>query len=109
MTYRGQVLGINRYGIGRMRTSALMLASFEKTTDLVFDAAAHNKSDPVSGVSECIILGSNVKLGTGLFKVLHDFGGRQSFPQSSAQSASLSSTQVPVAGAVKRTAGDVTA
>merc|ERR1719343_1774012 len=77
MTYRGAVLGINRYGISRMRTSCLMLASFEKTTDLVFDAAAHEKIDPVKGVSECIILGSNIRLGTGLFKVLYDFGGKQ--------------------------------
>merc|ERR1719189_1657436 len=53
MTYRGAVLGINRYGISRMRTSCLMLASFEKTTDLVFDAAVHEKVDPVKGVSEC--------------------------------------------------------
>lgn len=76
MTYRGAVLGINRYGISRMRTSALMLASFERTTDLVFDAAAHNRNDPVTGVSECIIMGSTVNLGTGLFKLLHDFGGK---------------------------------
>jgi len=36
MTYRGMVLGINRFGISRIRTSALMLASFEppQTTSL---------------------------------------------------------------------------
>merc|ERR1719313_2554038 len=76
MTYRGQVLGINRYGISKMRASTLMLASFERTTDHIFDAAVHHKSDPVKGVSECIILGSNVNLGTGLFKLMYDFGGR---------------------------------
>ncbi|CAE8584244.1 unnamed protein product [Polarella glacialis] len=76
MTYRGMVLGINRFGISRMRTSALMLASFERTTDLVFDAAAKHRNDPVEGVSECIIMGASIKLGTGLFKLLHDFGGR---------------------------------
>merc|ERR1712004_524236 len=75
MTYRGMVLGINRFGIARMRTSALMLASFERTADLVFDAAVHQKLDPVKGVSECIIMGSTINLGTGLFKVLYDFGG----------------------------------
>eukprot|EP00928_Gymnodinium_smaydae_P100690 TRINITY_DN993_c0_g2_i1.p1 TRINITY_DN993_c0_g2~~TRINITY_DN993_c0_g2_i1.p1 ORF type:complete len:1510 (+),score=350.71 TRINITY_DN993_c0_g2_i1:415-4944(+) len=80
MTYRGQVLGINRYGIARMRTSALMLASFERTNDHIFDAAAHRRSDPVTGVSECIILGSTVNLGTGLFKILNDFGGRKTPP-----------------------------
>eukprot|EP00930_Biecheleria_cincta_P058344 TRINITY_DN44185_c0_g1_i1.p1 TRINITY_DN44185_c0_g1~~TRINITY_DN44185_c0_g1_i1.p1 ORF type:complete len:908 (-),score=185.96 TRINITY_DN44185_c0_g1_i1:345-2885(-) len=80
MTYRGAVLGINRFGISRMRTSALMLASFERTTDLVFDAAARHRHDPVKGVSECIIMGSSINLGTGLFKLLHDFGGRQVGP-----------------------------
>lgn len=76
MTYRGAVLGINRYGISRMRSSALMLASFERTNDHIFDAAAHQRSDPVTGVSECIILGSTVNLGTGLFKLLYDPGVR---------------------------------
>jgi DNA-directed RNA polymerase III subunit RPC1 len=85
MTYRGQVLGINRYGISRMRASTLMLASFERTTDHIFDAAVHHRSDPVSGVSECIILGSGIKLGTGLFKLLYDYGGKQT-TQSSGQS-----------------------
>merc|ERR1712194_423248 len=86
MTYRGMVLGINRYGISRMRTSTLMLASFERTTDLIFDAAAHQQVDPVTGVSECIILGSSIKLGTGLFKVLYDYGGKKSEPVTSSAS-----------------------
>merc|ERR1711998_590281 len=85
MTYRGQVLGINRFGISRMRASTLMLASFERTTDHIFDAAVHHRSDPVMGVSECIILGSSVNLGTGLFKLLYDYGGRQ--PPSAAAAA----------------------
>ena len=38
MTYRGAVLGINRYGIARMRASTMMLASFERTTEHIFDA-----------------------------------------------------------------------
>merc|ERR1719183_1332396 len=77
MTYRGAVLGINRYGISKMRASTMMLASFERTTEHIFDAAVHQRSDPVAGVSECIILGSTVNLGTGLFKLLYDPGTRQ--------------------------------
>jgi len=80
MTYRGQVLGINRYGISRMQTSTLMLASFERTNDFIFDAAVHQKRDNIKGVSECVILGSNINLGTGLFKILYDFGGRKTTP-----------------------------
>jgi DNA-directed RNA polymerase III subunit RPC1 len=48
-----------------------MLASFEKTSDHLFDAAVHNRLDSVEGVSESIIMGNPVQLGTGLFKLLY--------------------------------------
>ena len=70
MTYRGQVLGITRFGIAKMKDSVLMLASFEKTTDHLFDAARYAKQDDIDGVSECIIMGSPMPVGTGLFKVV---------------------------------------
>ncbi len=41
-----------------MKDSVLMLASFEKTTDHLFDAAAFGKNDSISGVSESIIMGN---------------------------------------------------
>ena len=47
-----------------------MLASFEKTTDHLFDAARYAKQDDIDGVSECIIMGSPMPVGTGLFKVI---------------------------------------
>lgn len=46
-----------------------MLASFEKTPDHLFDAAVHARSDPCHGVSESIIVGTPIPLGTGLFKL----------------------------------------
>ena len=36
-----QVLGITRFGIAKLKESVLMLASFEKTVDILFDGAAH--------------------------------------------------------------------
>jgi NifU-like protein involved in Fe-S cluster formation len=42
MTYRGEVLGITRHGIAKMKDSVIMLASFERTNDILFDAAAHS-------------------------------------------------------------------
>eukprot|EP00605_Chrysophyceae_sp_TOSAG23-4_P000493 GSChrysophyteH1.ASY1.ANO1.553.1 assembled CDS len=54
-----------------MRESVLMLASFEKTTDHLFDAAVHAREDSIVGVSECIIMGVPIPIGTGLFKLLH--------------------------------------
>ena len=80
MTARGLVLGIQRHGIAKMKSSVLMLASFEKTADVLFDAAAHARVDKINGVSECIILGVPIPLGTGAFKLLND-------PTSSASSA----------------------
>jgi hypothetical protein len=46
--------------------SVLHLASFEKTTDHLFDAAVHGRSDEIVGVSECIIMGTPIPIGTGL-------------------------------------------
>jgi len=53
-----------------MKDSVLMLASFERTTDFLFDAAVNTAKEPVLGVSECIIMGTNVPVGTGIFCLL---------------------------------------
>jgi len=66
MTFKGEVLGITRFGVSKMRESVLMLASFEKTTDHLFDAAVHGRTDAIVGVTECIIMGMEVPVGTGL-------------------------------------------
>ncbi|XP_013420118.1 DNA-directed RNA polymerase III subunit RPC1 isoform X2 [Lingula anatina] len=71
MTFKGEVLGITRFGLAKMKESVLMLASFEKTTDHLFEASYHGESDAICGVSECIIMGIPMTIGTGLFKLLH--------------------------------------
>ena len=70
MTYRGEVLGITRFGIAKMKDSVLMLASFERTTDHLFDAARYCKTDEIDGVSECIIMGIPMPVGTGAMRIL---------------------------------------
>ncbi|PTD02889.1 hypothetical protein HYE67_010637 [Fusarium culmorum] len=60
MTYKGEVLGITRFGLSKMRDSVLQLASFEKTPDHLFEAAAGMKTDQIEGVSECIIMGQTM-------------------------------------------------
>ena len=70
MTFKGEILGITRNGIAKMRDSVLMLASFEKTTDHLFDASFFGKKDKVEGVSECIIMGIPIEIGSGSFKVV---------------------------------------
>ena len=69
MTYKGEVLGITRFGLSKMRDSVLQLASFEKTADHLFDAGGMGRSDLIEGVSECIIMGKTVSLGTGAMEV----------------------------------------
>ena len=64
-------LGITRFGVAKMKQSVLMLASFEKTESHLFEAAIRGHSDAIAGVSECIILGVPMPIGTGLFHVMH--------------------------------------
>lgn len=70
-SYQGEVLGITRFGIAKMKDSVLMLASFEKTTDHLFEASLYSKRDSIEGVSEKIIMGIPMSIGTGLFKLIH--------------------------------------
>ncbi|KAI0017700.1 DNA-directed RNA polymerase III subunit RPC1 [Xylariomycetidae sp. FL0641] len=74
MTYKGEILGITRFGLSKMRDSVLQLASFEKTPDHLFDAAAGMKNDPIEGVSEKIIMGETMSVGTGAFQVVRRLG-----------------------------------
>ncbi|XVE59161.1 hypothetical protein DITRI_Ditri05aG0023300 [Diplodiscus trichospermus] len=70
MTFRGEVLGITRFGIQKMDKSVLMLASFEKTGDHLFNASVNGRDDRIEGVTECIIMGIPMQIGTGMLKVI---------------------------------------
>jgi DNA-directed RNA polymerase III subunit RPC1 len=72
MTYKGEVLGITRFGLAKMRDSVLQLASFEKTADHVFDAGIAGKADKIEGVSECVIVGKTMGVGTGSVDVVRN-------------------------------------
>ena len=65
------MLGITRFGIAKMKDSVLMLASFEKTTEHLFEAALHGRVDNIDGVSESIIMGCPMPSGTGIFRLQH--------------------------------------
>ncbi|XP_058109982.1 DNA-directed RNA polymerase III subunit 1 isoform X4 [Magnolia sinica] len=69
MTFKGQVLGITNAGIAKMKDSVLMLASFEKTGEHLFNASIRGRIDQIEGVSECIIMGIPMQIGTGILKV----------------------------------------
>ncbi|KAK7341753.1 hypothetical protein VNO80_24692 [Phaseolus coccineus] len=69
MTATGHILGINRFGISKMGKSVLMLASFERTADILFQASVRGRDDSIGGVSESIIMGIPITIGTGMIKV----------------------------------------
>jgi DNA-directed RNA polymerase III subunit RPC1 len=72
MCFTGKLVGLNRYGIVKMKNSPLMLASFEKTGEILFDSAFFGASDGLKGVTEKILFGKPVELGTGKFEVRLD-------------------------------------
>lgn len=74
MTVRGEVLGITRFGMAKSKDSVLQLASFEKTPDHLFEAGARMKEDKIQGVSENVIVGQPVGLGTGMARVYRPLG-----------------------------------
>ena len=44
------MLGITRGGLAKMKESVLMLASFEKTTDHLFEASYFGQEDEICGM-----------------------------------------------------------
>ncbi len=72
MTFKGSVYGFQRFGMSKMKDSVLLHSSFERTNDVLFDAALHGKVDQLKGVSESIITGKMIPIGTGLFRCLYD-------------------------------------
>jgi len=69
MCCKGKIIGFTRNGVDKMKDSTIMLASFEKTTDFLFDAATQGKHDRMRGVSEKIIMGQPITVGTGIFNI----------------------------------------
>jgi DNA-directed RNA polymerase II subunit RPB1 len=70
MTYRGHLMSITRSGINRVDTGPLMQCSFEETTDILLAASMAGLKDPLTGVSENIMLGQIAPIGTGSFSLL---------------------------------------
>lgn len=49
------------------------LLQFEKTADHLFDSAYYGQRDAICGVSESIIMGIPIPVGTGMFKLLQKY------------------------------------
>jgi DNA-directed RNA polymerase subunit A" len=65
MTNRGTIESIGRHGISGSKESVLARAAFEVTVNHLLDAATHGEVDDLNGVTENVIVGKPIKLGTG--------------------------------------------
>ena len=65
MTNRGTIESIGRHGISGNKKSVLARAAFEVTVNHLLDAAIHGEVDALNGVTENVIVGKPIKLGTG--------------------------------------------
>ena len=66
MTATGEVRQIGRHGISGEKSSVLARAAFEITVPNIVDAAIKGESDPLKGVTENVIVGQSIPIGTGL-------------------------------------------
>jgi DNA-directed RNA polymerase subunit A" len=70
MTYSGEIKGIVRTGINKLKASPFARASFEETTKHLLDAAFKGEIESLTGVVENLIVGQPVKVGTGIVELL---------------------------------------
>jgi DNA-directed RNA polymerase subunit A' len=66
MTATGDVRQIGRHGISGEKASVLARAAFEITVPNIIEAAIKGESDPLRGVTENVIVGQSIPIGTGL-------------------------------------------
>jgi DNA-directed RNA polymerase beta' subunit len=66
MTSTGNVRQIGRHGISGKKSSVLARAAFEITVPNLVDAALKGEGDPLKGVTENVIVGQSIPIGTGL-------------------------------------------
>jgi DNA-directed RNA polymerase subunit A' len=69
MTTTGEVQQIGRHGISGKKSSVLARAAFEITVPNIVEAAVKGESDPLAGVTENVIVGQSIPIGTGLVEL----------------------------------------
>jgi DNA-directed RNA polymerase subunit A" len=76
MTFTGRVRQIGRHGVSGEKYSPVARAAFEMTSQNFFEAAVRGETDKLLGVSESVVSGSIVKVGTGMVEVRMTLPGR---------------------------------
>lgn len=69
MCYSGSITSIGRHGLSGQKTGVLGRAAFEETVKHLIHASAFAEEDNLMGVTENIIVGQTVPVGTGKIKL----------------------------------------
>lgn len=77
MTSTGRIRQIGRHGVSGEKSSVLARAAFEVTVKHLLDAAAHGEEDPLEGVTENVIVGQPIPLGTGIVELFMRFSNQK--------------------------------
>ena len=70
MTESGQIKPVSRTGITLGKTSVLAKAAFEVTVNHLLAAAESSETDTLEGVTESVIVGNYIPMGTGMVELL---------------------------------------
>jgi DNA-directed RNA polymerase subunit A" len=74
MTCGGELKQIGRHGVAGEKSSVLSRAAFEVTVNHLLEAAIHGDVDELCGVTENVIVGQPIRLGTGDVEPIYQGG-----------------------------------
>ena len=69
MTLNGDVTSVGRHGLSGQKPSVLARAAFEETIKHIINAAVRGEEDQLRGVTENILIGQTIPLGSGTVKL----------------------------------------
>jgi DNA-directed RNA polymerase subunit A" len=75
MTADGELRQIGRHGVAGEKQSILARAAFEMTVNNLLEAAMRGEVDYLRGITENIIIGQPIRLGTGDVELIAKLGG----------------------------------
>jgi DNA-directed RNA polymerase subunit A" len=81
MTRTGEIRQIGRHGISGEKESVLARAAFEVTVKHLLDASVSGEEDLLNGITENVIVGQTIPLGTGFIDLYMSRGNKEKQPQ----------------------------
>ncbi|ASI13574.1 DNA-directed RNA polymerase subunit A'' [Candidatus Mancarchaeum acidiphilum] len=69
MTLTGTIIGVGRHGLAGTKASVFARAAYEETVKHFVNASIFGESDLLKGVSENVLIGKQIHVGTGLVKL----------------------------------------